>query len=681
MTTAQTPIRHDGSDLIRFDPWLEPYADRLRDRFNYFQHALSKVNETGGLTGSISQGHHYFGLNRGEFHGKPGVWYREWAPNALQLRLIGDFNNWDRYGHPAVRDQFGVWGLFLPDDRFGDKLVHGSKVKVHVVTETTKADRIPAYIRRVVQEDGNKGFVGIYWNPPQPYQFRNHTPAIDGGLRIYEAHVGMGTEQEKVGSYSEFAHTVLPRIARLGYNAIQLMAVMEHPYYGSFGYHVSNFFAASSRFGTPEELKALIDTAHGLGIVMLLDVVHSHAVKNTQEGLNLFDGTDYQYFHSGPRGQHVAWDSLLFDYSKYEVQRFLLSNLRYWLEEFHFDGFRFDGVTSMLYLDHGLGKAFGSYDDYFDGNVDKDAVAYLQLGNSLIHEIRPDAISIAEDVSGMVGLARPVYEGGLGFDYRLAMGVPDYWIKLLKEKKDEDWNLGQIYHTLMNRRFSERHVGYAESHDQAMVGDKTLAFWLMDKDMYWHMDKSSKSLVIDRGLALHKMIRLITFSLAGEGYLNFMGNEFGHPEWIDFPREGNGYSYKYARRQWSLADNGLLRYQGLEKFDAAMLKLDQQFHVLTDPFIQQLYVHEDDKLLIYRRGPLVFVFNFHPTKSYSDLRIPVPDPKNYKPILDTDSAEFEGAGLVDPNVVYFKQDTPYAGRDQSVQIYIPARSAQVLAPQ
>ncbi len=678
MTNA--PTRNDGTDIIQFDPWLEPYQSKLRERHAYLKTVKAKVEQAGGLLGPISQGHHYFGLNRGDYLGKPGVWYREWAPNALQLRLIGDFNDWDRYGHPAVRDEFGIWSLFLPDDRFADKLIHGSKVKVHVVTETTRTDRIPAYIKRIVQEDGNKGFVGIYWNPPEVYQFKNPSPKLVGGLRIYESHVGMATEQEKVGSYSEFTASVLPRIARLGYNAIQLMAIMEHPYYGSFGYHVSNFFAASSRFGTPEELKHLIDTAHGLGIVVLLDVVHSHAVKNTQEGLNLFDGTDYQYFHAGPRGLHAAWDSMLFDYSKFEVQRLLLSNLRYWLEEFKFDGFRFDGVTSMLYVDHGLGKGFSSYDDYFGENIDRDAVVYLQLANELVHELKPDAITVAEDVSGMVGLARAVDEGGLGFDYRLAMGVPDYWIKLLKERKDENWSLSEIFHTLMNRRFTEKHVGYAESHDQAMVGDKTIAFWLMDKDMYFAMDKGSRSHVIDRGIALHKMLRLITFSLAGEGYLNFMGNEFGHPEWIDFPREGNGYSYKYARRQWSLADNGLLRYQGLQEFDAALQHLDIQYHVLTDPFIQQLYVHEEDKLLVYRRGPLVFVFNFHPTRSYSDLRIPVPDPKDYKPVLNSDDARFGGAGLADFNVTYFKQNTPFAGREQSVQIYLPTRSAQVLMP-
>lgn len=544
-------------------------------------------------------------------------------------------------------------------------------------------DRIPAYIRRVVQEQraGNQ-FIGQYWCPPEPYQWKHPSPRLPEGegLRIYEAHVGMASEQGRVATYNEFTDQVLPRVKRLGYNAVQLMAIQEHPYYGSFGYHVSNFFAPSSRFGTPEELKRLIDTAHSMGILVLLDLVHSHAVKNTHEGLNLFDGTEHQYFHAGPRGHHSAWDSKLFDYSKWEVLRFLLSNCRYWLEEFHFDGFRFDGVTSMMYLDHGLGKAFTRYDDYFGPNVDRDAVAYLQLANQLIHQVKPDAITVAEDVSGMVGMARPVDEGGIGFDYRLAMGVPDYWIKLLKEKKDEEWQLGELFYTLLNRRHGEKHVGYAESHDQAMVGDKTIAFWLMDKDMYWHMAKDSRTLRVDRGIALHKMIRLITFSLAGEGYLNFMGNEFGHPEWIDFPREGNNYSYHYARRQWSLADDPKLLYHGLEAFDIAMQELDKRHHLLTDPFIEQLYIHEVNKQLVYRRGPLVFAFNWHPTNSYSDWRIPVPDPTDYRLILTTDAERFSGPGLVTEEMTFPWQNVAYGGRAQSLQVYVPARTAIVLAP-
>lgn len=678
-------LKNDGTAIIAQDPWLVPYAPQLRARYTYvktLQAKLDAMEGGGGLLGKISQGHHYFGLNRGLWNGQAGVWYREWAPGAKELRLIGDFNGWDRSQNALARDEFGIWSIFLPDSQYADKLTHGSRLKVHVITERFGQDRIPAYIRRVVQEADSPNFTGQYWNPAPAdvYQWKHPLPLIKGALRIYEAHVGMAQEAGKVGTYAEFTKNVLPRIANLHYNAVQLMAVMEHPYYGSFGYHVSNFFAPSSRFGTPEELKELIDTAHGLGLRVIMDVVHSHSVKNVNEGLNLFDGTEFQYFHAGARGQHVAWDSMLFDYSRTEVLRFLLSNIRYWLEDFHFDGFRFDGVTSMMYLDHGLGKKFSSYDEYFSDNIDCDAIAYLQVANLLAHQIRPDVITVAEDVSGMVGMARPVAEGGLGFDYRLAMGVPDYWIKLLKEKADEQWNIAELYGVLMNRRHHEKHLGYAESHDQALVGDKTLAFWLMDKEMYFSMSKLTRNLVVDRGVALHKMIRLITFVLAGEGYLNFMGNEFGHPEWIDFPRVGNGNSYAHARRQWSLVDDPLLRYECLNNFDRAMQLLDEKFNLLEDPFIEQLACHEDTRQLVFRRGPLVFVFNLHPTESYNGLRIPVPDPQDYRVVLNTDAKEFGGQGLVYPEIVYPKQNVPMYGRAQSIQLYLPARSAQVLMP-
>ena len=354
--------------------------------------------------------------------------------------------------------------------------------------------------------------------------------------------------------------------------------------------------------------------------------------------------------------------------------------MRYWLDEYRFDGFRFDGVTSMMYLDHGLGKEFTRYDDYFGDNVERDAMAYLMLANQLVHLVNPQAVSVAEDVSGMVGIARPVEEGGLGFDYRLAMGVPDYWIKLLKEEKDEAWNMSAIYHMLLNRRQGEKHIAYAEGHDQALVGDKTIAFRLMDQRQYSNMSVFTPDAVVDRGIALHKMIRLITFSLGGEAYLNFMGNEFGHPEWIDFPRPGNNYSYHYARRQWSLVDADHLRYKGLNSFDREMQRLDEGYNLLEDSFIEQLAVHEEEMRLVYRRGPLVFVFSFHPTRSYEDLRIPVPDATDYKVVLNTDDRQFEGHGLVTEGIVYPSQMVPTSDRKQSVQIYLPARSAQVLAP-
>jgi len=679
MPQSTTTSRTDGTGLIDIDPWLEPYANALRHRFRNYQFALRNIESAEGTLENFSRGYTHFGFNRAMVEGRPGVLYREWAPAARALHLIGDFNGWDRQAHPMLRDRTGSWSIFLPDDEYAQRLAHGSGVKVHVDSVLGPMDRIPAYIRYVVYDPQTNNFTGKYWCPPEPYAWKHSTPLLAASPRIYEAHVGMATEEHRVGTYREFADIVLPRIARGGYNVVQLMAIQEHPYYGSFGYHVSSFYAASSRFGTPEDLKYLVDTAHGLGLLVLLDLVHSHSVKNVYDGLNLFDGSDHQYFHPGGRGQHPNWDSMLFDYGSWEVKRFLLSNVRFWLEEYRFDGFRFDGVTSMMYRHHG-NKAFTSYDDYLVHDLDEEAIVYLQLANQVAHEVSPRVITIAEDVSGMVGLCRPLAEGGLGFDYRLAMSIPDYWIKVLKHSRDEDWHLGEMYNVLRNRRYKEKHIAYAESHDQALVGDKTIAFWLMDKEMYWHMNLASQNPIIDRGIALHKMIRLVTFSLGGEGYLNFMGNEFGHPEWIDFPREGNGFSYKYARRQWSLADHPELRYQHLDAFDRAMLRLDEDYGLLADELMEQLNVAEGQKVLMYYRGPLVFAFNFHPTQSYTDYRFGVPRGCDYHIVLNTDDLAFGGFNSAPSSQIYPIQQHPAHGRPQSIQIYIPARSAQVLAP-
>jgi 1,4-alpha-glucan branching enzyme len=455
------------------------------------------------------------------------------------------------------------------------------------------------------------------------------------------------------------------------------MAVQEHPYYGSFGYHVSNFFAVSSRFGTPDELKELIDIAHQNGLAVIMDLVHSHAVKNEIEGLNRFDGTLYQYFHSGSRRNHPAWDSLCFNYSKNEVLHFLLSNCKFWLDEYKFDGFRFDGVTSMLYLDHGLSKNFTDYHMYFDGNQDDDAISYIILANKLIHQIRPDAITIAEEVSGMPGTASPIEDGGLGFDYRLSMGTPDYWIKIIKEIPDEEWDVSELYYELIKKRNDEKTIGYAESHDQALVGDKTLVFRLMDKEIYFNMAKNQPNLVVDRAMALHKMIRLMTISTAGNGYLNFMGNEFGHPEWIDFPRAGNNWSYQHARRQWNLADNTELKYHFLGDFDKAMLELISKHQTLEHKEIYLLHENKPDKVVAFKRGDLIFVFNFNPNRSFQDYAFKT-DAGKYSILLNTDSLRFGGYGLVDEQMVYYSTfiDNKIMIKNY-LKIYIPSRTGLV----
>ncbi len=649
--------------IIKIDPYLTPYNDDLLLRINNFKNKKSELCGEKSLS-DFANGHNYFG-----FHKTNDGWvYREWAPAADRMFLTGDFNGWDIYKTPMTRIDNGVFEVFV-----GNELEMGMKVQAIVEKDGQILRRVPSYATRVVQDEVTYWWCAEVCEISNPYNWEDEKFKMPKTPLIYECHVGMAQDKYGIGSYIEFADNILPRVKKLGYNTIQIMAIMEHPYYGSFGYQVSNFFAPSSRFGTADDLKYLINKAHKMGIAVLLDIVHSHAVGNTNEGLNMFDGTDYQYFHAGSKGDHPAWGTKLFNYAKNEVLHFLLSNVKYWLTEFHFDGFRFDGVTSMLYHDHGLGSAFVNYDMYFSMNTDTDAITYLMLANDLIKDINPKALTIAEDMSGMPGMCLPIKDGGIGFDYRLSMGVPDLWIKYLKDVSDDYWNMGTLWWELNSRRPKEKVIGYCESHDQALVGDKTIMFRLCDANMYSSMNKGNNDSVIYRGIALHKMIRLITSSLAGDGYLNFMGNEFGHPEWIDFPREGNGWSYHYCRRQWSLVDNPDLMYMGLNDFDKSMISFLKKEKILSKKSELSL-IHEDDKLLAYKKADNLFVFNFHPYKSFEGYAIPV-EKGEYKVILSTDDAEFGGHNRVDKEYIY---KTEEINGNECIKLYIPSRSGFVL---
>ena len=646
--------------IYDIDPWLRPYREAVDARHARILADRRKLAGDGPLGAAVNN-HIYYPLHR-----EDGRWViREWAPNASRIFLVGDFNNWKRTEAYSFRPVgAGNWELSLPE-MF---LRHGELYKLWIEWPGGGGERLPAYVTRVVQDPVTKVFSAQVWDP-EPYEWKYRRPGRRPHPLIYECHIGMSSEKEKVSTFDEFRRDVLPRVRRLGYNVLQIMALQEHPYYGSFGYQVSNFFALSSRFGTPEEFKALVDEAHRMGIAVIMDIVHSHAVSNEAEGLGRLDGRDDLYFYQGAAGHHPAWGSRCFDYGKDEVKYFLLSNCKFWLEEYHLDGFRFDGVTSMVYWNHGLGKDFGDYSLYFDSGVDENAVSYLALANMLVHEINPAAITIAEDVSGMAGLAAPFEAGGVGFDFRMAMGIADHWIKWIKELHDEQWSMGEMWWELTNKRVDEKTVSYAECHDQALVGDKTIMFRLADKDMYTSMSKTTPSLTIDRAVALHKMIRLATLATCGGGYLNFMGNEFGHPEWIDFPREGNGWSYKYARRQWSLADREDLRYAGLEAFDARMISYVKKERVLDSRPVQ-LYVDESAKILIFRRGNSIFALNFNPCGSYSGYSFPAPDGE-YEMAFNSDEAEFGGFARLQPGETHMTVD----GR---LSLYLPSRVAIVL---
>ena len=658
------------------DEYLKPFEPAIRGRA---EHAFARATELTQGKKSLADwasAHEYYGL-----HKKPrGGWvFREWAPNATSMWLVGDFSNWKidpRFECFRVPNS-DVWECKVKKDL----IKHGDNYRLEMRWEGGHGERIPVYARQVVQDPKTNLFCAKVWAPPHAYKWQNPQPgkpAAGFTPFIYEAHVGMASEEEKVASYTEFRDNILPRIKKAGYNTVQLMAIMEHPYYGSFGYHVSSFFAASSRFGTPDELKSLIDTAHGMGLRVIMDLVHSHAVKNERDGLSRFDGTDYQFFHSGPKGWHAAWDSRCFDYGKTDVLHFLLSNCRFWLDEYRFDGYRFDGVTSMLYWDHGLGRDFNSYAAYFDGSMDDDAWAYLQMANRVIHESHPGAITIAEDVSGMPGCAAPASDCGIGFDYRMAMGEPDFWFKLAEKVSDDNWPMGGIYYELTNKRGEEKVVSYVESHDQALVGGKTFFFQLADAAIYYGMAQGQDGLEVNRAIALHKMARLATAALNGGAYLNFMGNEFGHPEWIDFPREGNGNSYSHARRQWSLRDDPNLRFKGLGDFDEVMLHAIRKSKALKNAPVK-LLANEPDKVLAFVRGDLLFAFNFNPTQSFADYGVLVPPSTTWDHLFDSDEVRFGGQGRIAAGGEYIPELVQHGPElVQMIKLYLPARTAVVL---
>ena len=654
--------------ILELNPQLKDFAGDIDLRMRLYQDTQNRILSKGQSLSDFASGAEYFG-----FHHVDGGWYyREWAPSAYQLYLSGEFNNWDPTSHPLTPIGNGNWEIFLPGD---DALWEGCKVKTVVDAFMQRSWHIPLYARRVVQEKDSVEWVCQVTDDRKVFHWTDRNFRREDSLFIYEAHVGMAQEEGKVGTYREFADLVLPRIKRAGYNTVQLMAIMEHPYYGSFGYQVANFYAASSWFGKPEDLKYLVNKAHEMGLAVLLDVVHSHAVKNTTEGINMFDGTTWQFFHDGPKGDHPAWDTKCFDYGKTGVIHFLLSNLKFWMTEYHFDGFRFDGVTSMLYHDHGLGTDFNTNDKYFSYNTHTEAITYLQLANQMVRQVNPMAVTIAEDMSGMPGMCLPIADGGIGFDYRLGMGLPDMWVRTVRDLRDEDWDIFGMWCSMCMRRPGENTVAYVESHDQALVGDKTLIFRLADAAMYTDMDKATHNPVIDRAIALHKMARLFTLGGGGEAYLNFMGNEFGHPEWIDFPREGNGWSFHYCRRQWSLRDNGYLKYQWLGEFDQDMIDLAKSVNLFQMRFGDLRLNDSAKKVLVFYRQGLMFAFNFNPTQSFTGVKVSLPHIADYTIVLNTDDPKYGGSGLIGsapyPAIVDKKGNS-------HISLYLPARTAVVL---
>lgn len=655
--------------IVDNDPWLQPVVAKIEARHQAYVDRKRNIEEHYGSLYHYAGWHHRMGFS---YSPEDGCWYfRDWLPGASEVYLTGSFAHWEPCRYPLKRCEGGEWEVAIADADLANE-----EVMLYVKGPQGYSMHIPAFANYATQNPDTKAFVAKVYVPQKPFDWQGDRgiSLANKQLFIYECHVGMATEREAVGSYAEFEQRMIPYVKSLGYNVLQIMALAEHPYYGSYGYQVSNFFAPSSRFGTPDELKHLIRTAHQSGLAVVMDLVHSHFVANTNEGLNMIDGTADLYSPPDSQGHHPFWDTKLFDYTKPEVQRFLLSNIRYWMEEYHIDGFRFDGVTSMIYHHHGYIDNFGTHDNYFGSQVNEPAITYLMLANDLIHTIKPASATIAEEVSGMPGIAIPITDGGIGFDYRMAMAIPDYWITLLKDYRDEDWNMYKLWNVMNDRIWNVKTVAYCESHDQAMVGDQTIAFRLMNDEMYYSMEKEVHTINVDRGVALHKMIRLFTLLTGGQAYLNFMGNEFGHPDWIDFPRKDNDWSYRYARRLWHLIEDGGLKYDYLLEFDKTMLQFAKSRNVMRLDFPNLLLCDEEHKTIAFGRNHWVAVFNWHPMLSEARYTVPVKQPGKYRVVLSTDDERFGGFGRINKEVEYLSHT--YKKRHY-ISVYNTNRSANI----
>jgi len=647
------------------DAELMEYEGFFSRRVDLFTREIQRLRSEWGSLAAYAGLHRELGMHKVERDGRLYWRCREWAPAAHSVYLATDRVNFERsYPYRFARtDDPMLWELFVP----AEELPHGTYYELHMASSRTgrHVTRVPAFAVWVEQNRDNENqWCARVWDPPEAFAFRRPRPQRPSFPRIYEAHVGiaqsaLGKKPKQFGTYRHFAEKVLPRIKKGGYTTVQLMGIPEHPLYKSFGYQVSGYFAPSSRFGTPDDFKYLVDEAHRLELGVILDITHSHACPNTEQGLARYDTSRYFF-----RDLKTQWDTVSFDYSQERTRRFLLSNCRYWLEEFNIDGFRFDAVGNMIYLDHGLDDDFSHVGRCFYGKdgqnrLDENGVLYLSLANTLVHELAPHAITLAEEFSGAPGMSCSPDNAGLGFDYRFAMGLPDFWAKFIEEGR----TMGQMWHELTNRRHYDKTISYTECHDQCINGDDAFIWRMIKDDMYTHMSVFSDSWKCSRGVALHKLMRFITLGSAGQGWLNFMGNEFGHPEWID--------AEDYAHRQWHLAETTHLKYSKLDAFDRNLLRLVREYPEQFQRGPRFRYIHEEERILAFERGTLLFVFNFHELQAQKHLDLMV-TPGKYTEIFSSDELAYAGHGNLSTRTPgeHFS-DAASGVLEQRITLYVP----------
>ncbi|CAL5392773.1 unnamed protein product [Camellia sinensis] len=560
--------------------------------------------------------------------------------------------------------------------KYTPAIPHGSKYRVYFNTPDGPLERIPAWAPYVLPDADGKQAFAVHWEPPPEcvYKWKHKHPEAPKSLRIYECHIGISGSEPKIASFNDFTEKVLPHVKDAGYNVIQLIGLVEHKDYFTIGYRATNLFAVSSRYGTPDDFKRLVDEAHGLGLLVFLDIVHSYSAADEMVGLSLFDGSNDCYFHTGKRGYHKFWGTRMFKYGDIDVLHFLLSNLNWWVVEYQIDGFQFHSLASMIYTHNGFASFTGDMEEYCNQYVDKDALIYLILANEILHALHPSIITIAEDATLYPGLSEPTSLGGLGFDYFVNLSASEMWSSLLENVPDSDWSMSKIVSTLVgNRHSADKMLLYAENHNQSISGGRSFAEILFGETMEHASDKRA---LLFRGCSLHKMIRLITFTIGGHAYLNFMGNEFGHPKRVEFPMESNNFSFSLANRRWDLLENGV--HSELLYFDKDMMNMDENERILSRGLPNIHHVNDTTMVTSYSRGPLLFIFNFHPTTSYENYSVGVEEAGEYQVILNTDEKKYGGQALIaQDQYIQRTISKRIDGLRNCLVVPLPYRSAQV----
>jgi 1,4-alpha-glucan branching enzyme len=605
--------------------------------------------------------HHCFGAHVARHRGVAGTYFAVWAPSAHDVSVVGDWNGWSDPNALSPRGSSGIWEAFVPGVTAGQRYKYRVRTRSGELLE--KADPL-GRLHEVPPNTASVVWSGGYeWNDREWMQRRRQTAELTSPISIYECHLGSWRRAPEDGNrsltYRELAPLLADHLSGLGFTHVELMPVMEHPFFGSWGYQVTGYFAPSSRHGTPDDLKFLIDTLHQRGIGVILDWVPSH-FPNDPHGLYRFDGT-HLYEHEDPRqGYHPHWTSAIFNYGRHEVKSFLLSSAIFWLEELHADGLRVDGVASMLYLDYGRNE--GEWiPNRHGGNENIDAVELLRALNEAVYREQPDVQTIAEESTAWPGVSRPTYLGGLGFGLKWDMG----WMHDTLAYLERDPVHRRHHHNELTFRgvyqFHENFV-LALSHDEVTHGKGSL-IGKMPGDAW-------------QKRANLRLLFAYQWTMPGKKLI-FMGSEFG--QWREWDHDGSldwhllGDS-DHARLALTVGElNRLYRQR------AALHRHD------CDPSGFAWIVGNDDanSVLAYERrsedDAAVVVLNFTPVPR-SNYRLGVPRPGRWREALNTDAVDLGGSGQGNGGVVAAHPVGAH-GRPFSLNLTLPPLGALILLPE